>query len=163
MIIHNKIHYVIYTIQRCSWVSHTRLRWRILKQLLMAEIPYFCKTLHLRCFIGLDYSSIIYRSLSLLIGFPQIQANFRFNVLLKLFLLKPASLTGQLTTLEQERLEDFLNSMDLIDGPSSNLAEVVHTGWINSHTINLHKGIKCSLHIKQWMKDLGSGGCIFWV
>ena len=88
---------------------------------------------------------------------------------MKLFLLKPAGLTGHLTTLEQERLEDFLNNMDLIDGPSSNLAKVVHTRLMNSHTINLsllrcaHEDIKCSLHIKQWMKDLGSGGCIFWV
>ena len=56
-----------------------------------------------------------------------------------------------------------------IDGPSSNLAEVVHAGWKNSHAINLsllrcaHEDIKCSLYIKQWMKDLRSGECIFWV
>ena len=48
------------------------------------------------------------------------------------------------------------------DGPSSNLAELVHAGWENSHAINLsllrcaHKDIKCSLYKKQWMKDLRS-------
>ena len=57
--------------------------------------------------------------------------------------------------------------MDLIDGPSSNLAEVVHTGWKNSYAIDLsllrcaHEDIKYSLYIKQSMKDLGSGECIF--
>ena len=56
-----------------------------------------------------------------------------------------------------------------IDGSSSNLAEVVHAGWKNSHAINLsllrcaHEDIKCSLYIKQWMKDLRSGEYIFWV
>ena len=55
-----------------------------------------------------------------------------------------------------------------IDVPSSNLAEVVHAGWKNSHAINLsllrcaHEDIKCSLYIKQYMKDLRSGECIFW-
>ena len=54
-----------------------------------------------------------------------------------------------------------------IDDPSSNLAEVVHAGWKNSHAINLsllrcaHKDIKCSLYIKQWMKDLRLGEWIF--
>ena len=71
--------------------------------------------------------------------------------------------------IEQKRFQDFLNCMDLVDGPSSNLAGVVHTRWKNSHVINLsllrcaHEDIKCSLDIKQWMKDLGSGEYIFWV
>ena len=84
---------------------------------------------------------------------------------MKLFLLKQGSFTGRLTTLEQKRFQDFLNSMDLIDGPSKNLAEVVHTGWKNSHVINLsllrcaYEDIKCSLYIKQWMKDLESDDC----
>ena len=53
-----------------------------------------------------------------------------------------------------------------IDGSSSNLAELVHAGWENSHAINLsllrcaHKDIKCSLYKKQWMKDLRSDECI---
>ena len=56
-----------------------------------------------------------------------------------------------------------------IDGPSSNLAEVVHAGWKNSHAINLsllrcsHKDIKCRLYIKQWMKDLTAGQCNTWI
>ena len=54
-----------------------------------------------------------------------------------------------------------------IDDPSSNLAEVVHAGWKNSHAINLsllrcaHEDIKCNLYIKQWMTDLRLGEWIF--
>ena len=50
-----------------------------------------------------------------------------------------------------------------IDGPSSNLARVVDVGWKNFQAINLslvrcaNKDIKCSLYMKQWMKDLRSG------
>ena len=42
------------------------------------------------------------------------QANFRFIVLLKLFLLKQSSLTGRPTALEKKKFQDFLNSMGLI-------------------------------------------------
>ena len=54
-----------------------------------------------------------------------------------------------------------------IDGPSNNLAEVVHAGWKIFHAINLsllrcvYEDIKCSLYIKQWIKDLKSGECTF--
>ena len=50
-----------------------------------------------------------------------------------------------------------------IDAPSSNLAEVVHAGWKNSHEINLsvlnctYPDVKNSLILPQHLKEVQSG------
>ena len=54
-----------------------------------------------------------------------------------------------------------------VDGSSSNLTEVVHSRWKNSHVINLSflrsaKKISNTVCIKQWINYLRSSKFIFW-